>query len=250
MIMMSWRVLLLLLSLALSAGCVSTQQNSKVSEEDAARFNVQLGMNYMRRGELMEAREKLERAVEQDPSFAGAHAALGILYERVGDIPAARTRLLRATQLDPENPNLINAYGGFLCRHGERKEGMRYFERAATNAYYRTPEVAWTNAGVCARGVPDLELAEAFLRRALEANPTYGDALLQLADLNLEIGNWLQARAFLQRYEAVESATPYSLELGRNIELAAGDMVAAREYERRLRREFPQSVEARRLDNE
>lgn len=249
MIMMSWRIPLLVLVLAVSAGC-ATQQNSKVSKEDAARFNVQLGMNYMQRGELMEAREKLERAVEQDPSFAGAHAALGILYERVGNVANARARLLRATELDPENPNLINAYAGFLCRHGERGQGMRYFEQAATNAYYRTPEIAWTNAGVCARGVPDLDLAEAFLRRALEANRTYGDALLQLADLKLEAGNSLQARAFLQRYEAVASATPYSLELGRNIELAAGDSAAAREYERRLRREFPQSVEARRLDNE
>jgi len=250
MMTISWRVLLSLLVLAVAAGCTSAQESSKVSEEDAARFNVQLGMNYMRRGELMEARDKLERAVDQDPSFAGAHAALGILYERVGDISGARARLQRATQLDPENPNIVNAYGGFLCRHGEREQGMRYFERAATNAYYKTPEVAWTNAGVCARGVPDFELAETYLRRALEVNRTYGAALLQLADLYLEAGNWLQARAFVQRYEAVESATPYSLELGRNIEQAAGDIAAAREYERRLRREFPQSAESRRLDDE
>lgn len=235
------------LALVLVSGCASNPPDSKVSSDDAARFNVQLGMNYMRRGDLEEAREKLERAVEQDSSLPSAHAALGILYERVGDTARAGDHLLRATRLAPEDPNMLNSYGGFLCRQGRREDGIRYFETAANNAYYKTPEVALTNAGVCARRIPDLKQAEAYLRRALEMNRTYGEALLQMADLSLETGEPLQARAFVQRYEAVAPASPASLELGRNIELAAGDGRAARAYARRLQREFPGSSEARRL---
>jgi len=239
--------LLATLVLALLAGCASSAPDSKVSSDDAARFNVQLGMNYMRRGDLEEARDKLERAVEQDSSLPSAHAALGILYERVGDTARAGDHLRRATRLAPDDPNMLNSYGGFLCRHGEREEGIRHFEMAARNAYYKTPEVALTNAGVCARRIPDAEQAEAYLRRALEVNRTYGEALLQMADLSLEIGEPLQARAFVQRYQAVAPASPASLELGRNIELAAGDRRAARAYALRLQREFPDSNEARRL---
>lgn len=231
----------------LATGCATGADRSKVSDEDAARFNVQLGVNYLQRGNLQEAREKLERAAQQDPSLPAAHAALGILYERVGELDRAGSHLRRATQLAPDDPSMLNNYGGFLCRRGERKNGIEYFERAARNAYYRTPEVALTNAGVCARGIPDTEAAERYLRRALEVNRTHPEALLQLADLNLATGEVLSARAFLQRYEAVAAATSYSLQLGRRVELAAGDLESAGDYTRRLLREFPESNEARSL---
>jgi type IV pilus assembly protein PilF len=226
-------------------GCTSNRQDPRVSDEDAARFNVQLGMNYMQRGDLEGAREKLERAVQQDPQLPAAHAALGILYERVGNTRLAGDHLRRAVRLAPDDANMLNSLGGFLCRYGDRREGIRHFEQAANNAFYRTPEVPLTNAGVCARGIPDLEAAEAYLRRALDANRNYTEALLQLADLSLEIQRYLQARAFIQRFEAIAPATPYSLELAYRIERAAGNPRAAAEYAARLQREFPTSNEAR-----
>lgn len=245
------RAVTALIIAALAAGCVSAPTaGQKVSDQDAARYNVQLGMNYLQRGDLEGAREKLERAVQQDPSLPAAHAALGILYERAGDMRRAGDHLRRATRLAPDDPNMLNNYGGFLCRQGDRREGIRHFDLAAGNPYYRTPEAALTNAGVCARGIPDAEVAENYFRRALDANRNYADALLQLADLSLETQRALQARAFLQRYEAVSSASPYSLALGHRIETAAGDLQAASEYAGRLRREFPDSREARGLNRD
>ena len=49
------------------------------------------------------------------------------------------------------------------------------------------------------------------------------DALLQLAELTHELGNDMQARAFLQRYLAVAPATAPTLLLGYRIERALGD---------------------------
>ncbi|HRP34565.1 MAG TPA: type IV pilus biogenesis/stability protein PilW [Gammaproteobacteria bacterium] len=248
---MTYRTLILLILAGLATGCASTAPTGdRVSDQDAARYNVQLGMNYLQRGDLEAAREKLERAVQQDPSLPAAHAALGILYERAGDMRRAGDHLRRATRLAPDDPNMVNNYGGFLCRQGERREGIRHFDLAAANPFYRTPEAALTNAGVCARGIPDPEAAENYFRRALDANRNYADALLQLADLSLETQRPLQARAFLQRYEAVSSASSYSLALGHRIETAAGDRQAASEYASRLRREFPDSREARGLNRD
>jgi len=234
------RLILILLGLAM-AGCVSTstEDDSHVSDEDAARYNTQLGVSYLRRGDLEAARNKLEKAVKQDPDFASSHAALGILYERTGEVDKAREHLGRAARLAPDDPNIVNNYGGFLCRQGERAEGIRYFERAAKNAYFRAPETALTNAGVCARGIPDLETSERFFRDALARNPTFPEALLQMADLKLEQGEPLSARAFLQRYESVGRASPVSLTLGRDVEQALGNDRAAQDYARRLREEFP-----------
>jgi type IV pilus assembly protein PilF len=238
----------------LVTGCVSTSTSTSdapaASDKEAARFNVQLGISYLQRGNLQDAREKLERAVEQDPNFPSAHAALGLLYERVGEMDRAGSHLRRAAQLAPDDAAMLNNYGGFLCRRGERQAGIEYFNRAAGNAFYRTPEVALTNAGVCARGIPDVASAEAYFRRALEVNRTYPEALLQMADLKLAAGESFNARAFMQRYEAVATATPVSLDLARRIELSAGDRDAAQQYEHRLRQEFPESAESRRLDDE
>lgn len=238
------RVATLLACLA-AAGCVSTaEEPSKVSESDAARYNTQLGVSYLRRGDLEAARDKLEKAVKQDPRFPAAHAALGILYERTGDLARAAEHLERATRLAPDDPNMLNNYGGFLCRRGDRIEGLKYIEAAAKNAYYRTPETALTNAGVCARGIPDPGRAEGYFRQALARNPGFPDALLQLADLKLEQGEPLQARAFLQRYESVGPVTAASLSLGARTERALGNLDAATGYERRLRAQFPGSPEA------
>ncbi|MFU8819928.1 MAG: type IV pilus biogenesis/stability protein PilW [Gammaproteobacteria bacterium] len=244
------RWVLVLVAAATVAGCTSTTEAPEVSDKDAARFNVQLGMNYMQRGDLEGAREKLERAVKQDPTLPAAHSALGILYERAGDIPRAQEHLRRATRLAPDDPNMMNNYGGFLCRKGEYEEGIRHFEMAAANAYYRAPETALSNAGVCARRIPDPERAEEYFRLALDKNRNFTEALLQLADLSLETNRELQARAFLQRYEALSPITAYSLELGWRIEQAAGDTRAAAEYAKRLRQEFPDSREVRSLGRE
>jgi type IV pilus assembly protein PilF len=248
--MMPIRSILIVVLAAGALGCVSNAPPSLASDKDAARYNVQLGMNYLQLGDLEAAREKLERAVQQDPTLPAAHAALGILYERAGDMQRAGDHLRRASRLAPDDPNMVNSYGGFLCRRGDRKEGIRHFEMAAGNAFYRTPEAALTNAGVCARGIPDNVAAEDFLRRALEINPNHAEALLQLADLSMATQRPMPARAFLQRFEALSPATPYSLDLGRRVEMLAGDPQAAAEYATRLRREFPDSREARSLSRE
>mgnify|MGYP001549499811 FL=1 len=145
---------------------------------------------------------------------------------------------------------MANSYGGYLCRTGEREKGLEYFRQAGENALYRTPEVAFTNAAVCALGIPDLKTAERFLRRALEANPTFREALLRLSVLSLDTDRPLQARAFLERFHSAGPATIDSLSLGVRIESALGDEVAAEAYRQRIRDEFPEEIERRRRQEE
>jgi type IV pilus assembly protein PilF len=76
------------------------------------------------------------------------------------------------------------------------------------------------------------------------------DALMQMAELAQEGGNGLQARAFLERYNAVAPVTAASLWLGRSIELGLGDAAQAARYSQRLKNEFPTSEEASRLSSE
>ncbi len=234
----------------LLSACVSNEPKApETSPEEAARLNLQLGAQYLQRGDLNLARDKLLKAVEQDPKLVGAHLTLALVYERAGELDQASRHYREAVRLEPDDANVLNSYGGYMCRRNEREEGLRSFQKAATTPFYRTPEIAWTNAGVCARGIPDPVRAEAYFRRALEANSRYPEALLQMADLTLAEDRALASRAFLQRYEAVAPWGPDSLWLAVRVEETLGDRTAARSYARKLREEFPDSREARMLES-
>ncbi len=238
------------LAALLLAACVSTEpKGPETSPEDAAKVNLQLGAQYLQRGDLALARDKLKKAVDLDPKLVGAQLTLALVYERAGEPDMAYKHYREAVRLAPDDANVLNSYGGYLCRRDEREEGLTYFEKAAKTPFYRNPQTAWSNAGVCARGIPDAERAEAFFRLALAKDPRYPEALLQMADLSLANGNALASRAFLQRYEAVAPWGPDSLWLAVRVEQTLGDRGAARDYARRLRAEYPESREARLLES-
>ena len=243
---------LLLIAFGLfGAGCVSTGQSDSRpdgSPQDAAEINYQLGSQYLRQGKLKLARERLERAIEQDPKLPGPYTALALLYDRTGDTARAASYYRQALRVAPDDANVQNVFAFFLCDRGEFEEGQVYFLRAARNPTNRSPEVAFGNAGVCALQKPDQIAAEQHFRSALKRNPAYAASLEEMAKLSFESGNALQARAFLERYEAAGHAmTPELLLLGVRVEKTLGNRAALKDYAAKLRRRFPDSVEAQRL---
>jgi len=224
---------------ALAANSVAAQTLA------AATANVQLGVGYLRQGNLAVAQQVLERSFAQNPKDPNVHTALGLLYERLAQPERADDHYGRAVKLAPQDPEILNNYAVFLCRRGQAPRGEKMFLQAAANPLYRTPEVALTNAGVCARGAGRTAEAEQYLRRALALKPAFADALLPLAEISLAKGNAFNARAFLERLLSAAPATAEALALGIHIETAAGDAAAVAAYRERLAREFPQSAAAR-----
>ena len=89
-----------------------------------------------------------------------------------------------------------------------------------------------------------MEAAERFFRKALEKRPSYGEALLQICLLKYQEQDYLSARAFLQRYMAVNTATAGVLYLASEIEGKLGNDRGQAEFADQLLREFPDSPEA------
>lgn len=249
------RALAGLLCLAL-AGCVTTSSRPEpppASSDDAAQYNMQLGVSYLRQNNLPAARDKLEKALEQDPDLATAHAALGVVFERLEDPEGAEKHYRRAVDLDGSDPDNLNALAVFTCSRKQKpNDALKLFDRAiaiplSVKTANRT--MLYTNAGTCAKKV-DLARSEAYLRGALAQNPTFPDALYQLADVSLERGNPLQARGFIERYLAAGKPTPAALWLGVRIEQTLNDTAAAGRYGDQLRKTFPDSNETRLLLNQ
>ena len=144
----------------------------------------------------------------------------------------------------------MNALAVYLCRDDESTtEALKLFDRALTvpvSQTYSNKAMLNTNAGVCAKR-RDLERAENYLRAALATDPNFADALIQLADVAYQRNNYLQSRAFLERYMTVAAVSPAVLWLGRRVESAMGNEAGAEQYGQRLLEDFPESVETRLL---
>jgi len=239
----------IVMALVLSS-CVTTTTGDlpPPSLEEAADLNLQLGIGYLRKNDLQSAKTKLEKSVEQNPDLVMAYIMLGMVYERLGDDDIAEKSYRRAVAKGPRDPDALNSLAVFLCHDDAgRPEALDLFNKALKvplSESFSNRAMLNTNAGVCAKPV-DLPLAEEYLRAALRLEPNFAVALVQLADVAYQRGNYLQSRAFLERYMSQDSASPPVLWLGVQVETAMGDLTAANEYGRRLKEDFPGSVETR-----
>jgi type IV pilus assembly protein PilF len=235
---------------ALSACANSGSMNQRASADEAAIANMNLGAGYLRQGNTELAIERLQRALSQDPRLVDAHSTIAVAYDQIGKIEEAETHYSRAAQLDPDNGGAANAYAVFLCRQNRYTEAEPFFRRAADNATYTTPEVAMTNAGVCARDSGQPDAAAENFRLALTRNPTYAEALLNMMELSYQTGNYLQARAFFQRYIQVRPATAAVLWTCFNVERELKDAAAAERCATQLRNGFQGTPELAQLEEQ
>jgi len=238
-----------LLVLSACAGSGRTSSDG-ISDADAAIANMNLGAGYLKQGRYELAIERLERALAQNPRLVLAHSTLALAYGQSGDLEQAERHYRRATELDPNNGSAANAYAAFLCQQSRWAEAQPYFQRAAEDREYSTPEVALTNAGVCARDAGAADKAEENFRAALARNPTYADALLNLMDLSYQAHNLLQTRAFVQRYLAAHMATAPVLWVCFNVERELKNEEAADRCAAQLRAGFRGSPELAQLEEQ
>jgi len=218
-------------------------QDSQVDKRKAAEANAQLAIAYMSQGDMTTARDKIEKALEQDSHTATTQLAAGFVYDRLGEDKKAQAHFEEALKLSRDDPNVQNSYAAFLCLKGDPTKGEELLLQAAKNPLNRAPAVAYANAGRCARSAGRLTDAEKYFRQALSYNANQPDVLFQMAQVEFELGDNLQARAFLERYASNAPVSAASLWLGYRIETALGSTTQANLYADRIRKDFPMSSE-------
>ncbi|MEJ0039206.1 MAG: type IV pilus biogenesis/stability protein PilW [Gammaproteobacteria bacterium] len=248
-------VAVLAMSIALLTGCSGNQRggaqlrgDSQTNAEKAGELNKQLGTEYLRKGNLALAKEKLERAERYNPRDAEVHSVLAVLYERLGIPKEVDEHYRTAIRLAPKDPQISNNYAVYLCRNGRPDEGVKRFLESAQNPLYRTPELAYTNAGVCLRAAKRFDEAARSYARALQIRPNNAEAVYQSADLEMERGDLMKSRDLIDKYLGTYDATPDLLLTAVRLTRAQGDRVAEDKFTRRLRVEFPNSQQFRSLN--
>jgi len=228
----------------LTQACTQTGNRLPTNDTEAAQYNAQLGAQYLQRGDLDIAREKLTKALAQDDANALAHVTYAQLQFKVDKPASAQKHFKRALKLEPDVAEHRNSYGIYLCGVESYELAQQQFREAAENPYYETPEFALDNAGLCMLDADRLSDAETYLREALRINPKFGNAYLHMSDLMLRQQRLTVAEAYFDRYTVYGPESSESLWLGYKIKRDAGDADGARDYGNRLLDQFPSSHEA------
>lgn len=195
-----------------------------------AAMHLALASELFARGAQVEAQAEAERGLKADPQSPDLHTLLAAIAAARGDQASAGRHYQRAQALAPGHGAYANNYGTWLCANGRAGESLAWFEAALTDPRYPTPVAALANAAECAGRAGDPQRGEAAWRRLLALEPTHPAALGSLARAAFGRGDFLAARAFVQRRLAAGSADSETLLLASQIELKLGDTAASSRY--------------------
>lgn len=211
--------------------------------DSRARVHVDLGMAYFEVGRYDVALDEAKIALGDSPNYAPAYHLLGLAYMLIEENAAARDNFERALREAPGDPDFNNSYGWFLCTQGQEQQGLDRLALAARNPYYRHSARPLTNAGLCYLRLKDDAAAEVQFLRAVQADPSNGQALYQLADIAYRSGRYDQARSHLIRLHQQLNPSAASVWLGLRAERRLGNHDAEASYASQLESRFVESEE-------
>ena len=250
------RIFIIIMSAMLSmflAACATTTDIEQKSDQktvskpnlkEASDLNTQLGIGYIQRQQYKAAKDKLEKAIEQNPKNVIAYKTLAYLYALLGLNDKAEEKYEEALRQSPNDPDLLNSYGAYLCTIGKIDEAQEKLKQAYSDPFYDSGYLAQSNAGSCYLKQQKYAKAEKLLRQSLRAQPNLPGSLLSMAEVGIKTDRYLMARAYIQRYHALKPASAESLWIQIQAEKALGAKEHYMKYVRQLISDFPDSDEA------
>lgn len=246
--------LLLILVLFLT-GCASNggetyNPNLNSTGRASAKIHTELAGLYFQQSKLGVALNEVGIALQADPSYAPAYNVRGLINMTLREDKDAEADFQHSLQLDKADSEAHNNYGWFLCQRGRPAESIAHFLFALKNPLYTTPELAYLNAGVCSQKAGNFQDANEYLLRALTIRPGMPLALIGLAEANFFQGAFNTARRYFNEYKAkTDGLSADNLLLAVRIERAIGDRNAEAGYAAQLRGNYPDSTQAKLLNN-
>ena len=250
---LSWlKFALVNLMLIFVAGCAATPQTNAVdvygeSDQTArARAHSDLGAAYLQQNKLEIALTEFTLATQIEANYSPAYNGLGLVYAALGEDAKADTNFKKSIQIQPKSSESHNNYGSFLCGKKRYAESIPHFLEAVKNPLYPTPHLAYANAGICSARNNDEKNAEIYLIKALQIEPLTHSATYQLAEIQFKRGEIALAKSTIQNTLLIKPSAE-ALWLGYKIERKLGGKDAQASYGLQLRKQYPDSEQARLL---
>ncbi len=231
----------------LCSACVTTTETvftEKASPEKALDRRVELARNYVGEGDYENAKRNLKLAYEIDPNNAKVHEAFALVYQSTGEYEMAEESFKTAIRLDKSFSRARNNYAVFLYSQERYEEAEEQLEYVAGDTLYEGRPSAFVNLGLCRRKLFDDPGAEEAFVRALAMNRTNRIALLEVAEIRFDAGDYPVSGQYYDTYRTVaRQQSARGLWLGIRLAREAGDRNAEGSYSLALRNMYPNSAE-------
>lgn len=229
-------------------GCVSAERHAELEKKannmkKASGLNVQLGLGYLKQGDVQRAKKKLRLALEQAPNSVDALGAMAYYFDSVGEKERAESFYLKALKASHSKGPQLNNYGAFLCREGKYLEANDYFESASKDIDYTNTAGALENAGFCSMEIPDNALAMRYFEKALAQDPKRFHSLYRLAKIAYDTKQYKKALTIIKQYQGGSPVRPELLWLAYQASLNIGDKKEADNYAWIIKNRFANSNE-------
>ena len=217
------------------------------SAKDRAQTLTELGLAYYQLEKYNYAEENLERSLKLDKKNATTYQIFALIKQRSNEPDKAQHYFDKALKLEPDNFDIVTAYAVFLYEQERHKEALVELNRIVDAPFYKKKWVAYSYLGLYDLKNNQQKQAEIKFYKALQSDPTYTLALIEMAKIRYAKGEMMSARAYIERYLSSAGKTLTGLELAIKIETAlqSYDMVEA--YQLELTRAFPFSAAAEKI---
>ncbi len=178
----------------------SSSKDEHNKQLSAAKINTRLGMAYLERHDIQRSKQKLLLALQQGPTLPEAWYSMGYFLESTGNKEQAKQYYLKAVQFGSGRGDTLNNYGTFLCRSGDYQGAVQQFLKAVQDPNYLQLAAAYENAGLCTLKTAHPAEARRYFEKALAEDPKRSTSLIELAELNFNLGKYALARRELDQY--------------------------------------------------
>lgn len=219
-------------------GCITVKKDGgpviKADPVAMAESRIALGLGYLESGSTIRAHDNLQQALTHAPQYYRSQLSMAHYYEVVGEDSKAEQMYKRSLRQHTKNGNVLNNYGTFLCKRGQYQQADKMFNRAIEQPYYYLIPASYENAAFCALKSKDKDKAKYYFTRAIDHDPHRPKSILQLAKLEIDAGEFTDARIRLMRFNQIYGVKKAALQLMLELERTAGNESLEQKYQRQL----------------
>lgn len=242
--------LVVLLSVLLAACAGNPSSSDTAAHSAASDAYIQLGIQYLRDGDTVNAKQAFLRASEINPRAELAFNGLAMVFQIEEEAELAESYFERAVDISPGNAVIHNNYGAFLFSEQRFEEACRELSRATEDPFYNSRAQAFENLGRCYLNLERYAAATHAFKRSLTLDPNRPVALVELSEALLAENKPDEAIVYFDRFSQLvddRRVEHYakSLWLGIRISRLKKNSISAATYGLILKNLFPESDEYR-----
>ncbi len=239
---------IVLLGVVMLSGCVYVGQPlNKPNPMQAAMTRNQIGMEYLRMGDIQKAQVEFESASRLSPNLAETYNGLGLALAAQGDNERADANFRKAIRISGDTSGQFhNDYGTFLYHQKNFEAACTQFMAATNDSLYANRAAAYENLGLCQEQRHALPLAKDAFFHALRLSANMPVSNLELAEVFYDLGDMEHAQLGYGQYVRLMRHQPQSargLWLGWRLAHARHDTAAMASTSLALQNLYPQSQE-------